>query len=267
MKKIPVGWLKEKGIKLAVGDVVIGSLCGGDEEYILDETGVKALNKPNQFDGYYLISFADRPNTGKQPVGGDVMVNIENEAIAYRADSPLIVWESLEFDTSWKPNFDALRELYEKETAMQKSADEIEKGNKVVIMDLHTPKPAFTKAMSDADMMPSVDTVCVMAPSRDAGHGRCGFIATPEHVGLIVKIEHVFTSRTGIELAAWTTDDGKLKGGVCSAIAFDAIQTDEEKAIDNLSASIFMNESSNIPSDILTAIKAGKIHGVKWVGE
>jgi len=118
MKKISVSWLKAKGIELAVGDVV--NYCQWNNYSItFDDIDNPSYEPENCF----LTSFADRPNTGKQPVGDDVIVDytIANRVCDIKPQPAKFLDWSTDIE-SYHPNFDALYDIYTKETAMQKPA-------------------------------------------------------------------------------------------------------------------------------------------------
>jgi len=120
MKKIPVSWLKDKGIELS----------GGDKWSTEDETIQATINISDIGSAFlacvsakeiFITSFADRLNTGKQPVADWVPVVLKTDV------GSLITgpaggedWNSDLFTIeSWIIHFDALHEIYEKETAMK----------------------------------------------------------------------------------------------------------------------------------------------------
>jgi len=95
-----------------------------------------------------------------QPVADDVVV----DAVLVRDNhvkqiAAIFIW-TLEFFSSiktWKPNHSAMLSDYKKT-----QEPDHEKGNQVVITDLHTPndKPVFTQAMADAGEWPPVGCEC-----------------------------------------------------------------------------------------------------------
>lgn len=140
-----------------------------------DKDQLAAFNNHNEKDKdkYFVVSFAERPNTGKQPVGDDIMVNIKNEPTAYRADSPLIVWESPEFDASWKPNHSAMLKQWqagqlEKGVHIDTDGDLAVGSEKVGVADQ-------VKNPSHYQLMTGVESIEIIARSMTAEqwHGYC----------------------------------------------------------------------------------------------
>jgi len=122
MKKIPVSWIKEKGIELAIGDkwstkdeTLQGTI--GNDDVIKSFLASVFVNEP------FITSFADRQNPGKQPVADWVPVDYTCPSGSRGFGKLNLDW-SLTDDIGdikhWRPNFDALHDIYtkEKEAAM-----------------------------------------------------------------------------------------------------------------------------------------------------
>ncbi len=134
MKKIPVSWLKKKGVDPAPSDEIIsiyGNYVVEDNKSIrypdqLNTTGAIFNDKQIDECEVCITSFADRPNTGKQLVADWVPVVISND---YLGKGQLGVAGSFRWDISdskyaihnWHPDFDAIYDIYikKKETTMQ----------------------------------------------------------------------------------------------------------------------------------------------------
>ena len=131
--QIPASWLKEKGIKLYKGDkltclnaskpmnVTIESVS--DAGQTQSEHGLIAFD--SNWD-WVLTSFADRPNTGEQPVGDDVVVDftrMDNKVITQCAgDCRWRLYAELVTDIkSWKPNHAAMLKQYQAEQEDEQS--------------------------------------------------------------------------------------------------------------------------------------------------
>jgi hypothetical protein len=150
-KLIPISYVK-KFTPLAVGDVVYGHNYGDtSSEYTLDVDGVKSTNESIEYDNYFVVSFADRPNTGKQPVGDDVAVDVyyKNEWHTDSAQSYIWSYDGNPADiTKWKPNHSAMLKQYQAEQALNNSK----------VQNMHTVNetPTFTQAQADADELPTI---------------------------------------------------------------------------------------------------------------
>jgi len=126
MKKLPVSWIKDKGIELAVGDELFYNLSPKGQVIIKTKNQADIFNSRND-NWHFITSFADRQNPGKQPVADWVPVDYICPSGAKGFGKLNLDW-SLTDDIGdikyWKPNFDALHEIYEKETAMQKPVND-----------------------------------------------------------------------------------------------------------------------------------------------
>jgi hypothetical protein len=94
-------------------DVIYSKLSGN--EFIANDADAARFNN-DEFDPkfYFVVSFADRPNTGTQPVGDDVVVDMNCLCDPEKAKS--ISWSSeYQRDDSWKPNKDAMLKQWQTE--------------------------------------------------------------------------------------------------------------------------------------------------------
>ena len=122
--KIPVKWVKEKKIKFSLNDVLSN---GGINSYKLTGEGALNINNNAFYDHHYITEFADRENTGKQPVADWVPIDaVLNDGHRYNKTwaGELLTWDSNGSIAEWKPNIDALYKIYlaeKKISAMKKS--------------------------------------------------------------------------------------------------------------------------------------------------
>ena len=119
--KLPVKWLQEKGIKICVGDcwthnwacdIVNGNVISGS-----DSVNFNCV----PYEDIFITSFADRENTGEQPVEDWVPVETL-DIVDYKDDTRTaseIDWVRPNdgdvkhgYICSWKPNAEALMEIY-----------------------------------------------------------------------------------------------------------------------------------------------------------
>lgn len=274
VKKIPVHWLKAKGIELAFGDM------------FANEGEMLPL---------YLIAFADRPNTGVQPVADNVVVDV-----TYSDASTHI---RLAQDTNWtappshlvcyRPNFDALHEIYEKETTMKKPIHDpdqylakecptesltlgvlpmaefphhkLEATPKPECYAKADDKPVFTQAMADAKVPPQLGSEF----SLDSYFGeKTTFLV----IGVKTNGSLVFEVL-----------DGKKAGDLDAATPgsdFKPIDTrsDEEKAIDAMFVEMetnmqlrganndhLVNDDTQVGAEFV--VEYMEANGFKWVGK
>ena len=70
-KLVPIDFSR-KITPFVAGDIVSHP---DNKEFTLDSGGANKVNE-GLFDDYFIVSYADRPNTGKQPVGDDVVVDM-----------------------------------------------------------------------------------------------------------------------------------------------------------------------------------------------
>ena len=114
---IPISYVK-KFTPLVVGDGWENSIT--DSVGFISEDDVSWFNRFNS-EGLCIKSFVDRPNTGTQPVGDDVVVNIIHSNYSpglYKDKSSNWIWginprgPSIK---SWKPNHAAMLKQYQSE--------------------------------------------------------------------------------------------------------------------------------------------------------
>lgn len=107
-KKIPTIWMEEKGIELLGRDLCVnnrGDLCS-----------YRHLKNDYVLNSWYVTEFADRENTGKQPVADWVPVALcdPDGNGECHSTANYIEW-ALRADRNislWKPNIEALYEIY-----------------------------------------------------------------------------------------------------------------------------------------------------------
>lgn len=102
-------------------------------ESVMSKMEARNFNNQNfaNFDTYFIISYADRPNTGKQPVGDDVVIdrtlNDGSEACAKSAGGDYCeLWDLLGDSNCialWKPSHDYMVKAFQ-ESELKKSAKE-----------------------------------------------------------------------------------------------------------------------------------------------
>ncbi|MBL4622895.1 MAG: hypothetical protein JKY89_10895 [Immundisolibacteraceae bacterium] len=126
----------------------------GREYTIKSQSQLDDFNGKHKSDGYFfVVSFADRPNTGKQPVGDDVVVDTSwNDGLANNeGDSKAseYTWVSRSGLVSWKPNHAAMLAQYlDSKCPADDFMEAVEVGVEV--------KPIYTQAMCDAGELPPV---------------------------------------------------------------------------------------------------------------
>lgn len=82
------------------------------------------------------------------------------------------------------------------------------------------------------DGLPPLDSIVYMATSRECKGGNPAY--TAKHPGLKVKIHSHFTDDRGVGLAAYTSVDGPIIGGVAAAIAFETEEEKQDRELDLL---------------------------------
>lgn len=143
---IPIDYVK-KFTTLVVGDKWATDTQSG----VIDESDVDLFNGQNRNESLCITSFADRPNTGKQPVGGDVVVDVYYKSKWHTGSACFYVWS---FDdnaadiTKWKPNHSALLKQYQAEQALKEvvvhNKQEVTGDTSHLSIDLETEKPEIT---------------------------------------------------------------------------------------------------------------------------
>jgi hypothetical protein len=117
---IPISYVK-KITPLVVGDLLVsdhlGELVGSQDE------SIEMWNSNRSDDLWCLVSFADRPNTGTQPVDiGDLLVDVEyyyshKDFGTKTLTVDELVWGSVTTYKSWKPNHAAMLKQWQAEQA------------------------------------------------------------------------------------------------------------------------------------------------------
>lgn len=82
------------------------------------------------------------------------------------------------------------------------------------------------------DGLPPLDSIVYMAPSRECKDGNPAY--TAKYPGLKVKIHSHFTDDRGVGLAAYTSVDAPIIGGVAAAIAFETEEEKQDRELDLL---------------------------------
>jgi len=163
--------------KLIAGDTVYNSFV--DHEYVLDAAQANDLNATDSdFSTTFLVSFAERPNTGKRPVEDWVPVDVYYNSKWREARAGVPQWKFSGKDgwhyeiKFWRINFDALHNIYTKEIAMQQKPghdpaqlmpidvmlNAVFGGNDSAKPECYAKasKPVYTRAMADANEPPPV---------------------------------------------------------------------------------------------------------------
>lgn len=103
---------------LIVGDVIYNNFV--KHEWAIDKDEVDDFNEVgDSFNTYFVVSFADRPNTGENPVGDDVVVDAWHECERYTDRAGDLTWiidDGLPL-AKWKPNHEAMLKQWEAEQA------------------------------------------------------------------------------------------------------------------------------------------------------
>jgi len=110
---IPISFVK-KFTPLVIDDVIFDTRTG--EEYTIRSESSGFNQAYDGDDNIFLVSFADRPNAGEQPVGDDVVVDAEYYDGGYHPDQQArhFEWDD-EGIKSWKPSRDPLLAKFKSE--------------------------------------------------------------------------------------------------------------------------------------------------------
>jgi len=105
-----------------VGDTLLSNTNNGYNFTVTSQRLVFFNSEKSNGSNYFVISYADRPNTGKQPVGDDVVVDvtIESGKEIASADPTSYSWLLTLGDAAidtWKPNHAAMVEAYQSSLA------------------------------------------------------------------------------------------------------------------------------------------------------
>ena len=130
--KLPVEWLKEKGITPSVKDKIV-NMVGNTAAW----NDRDSLNIDRLWEGWYVTAFADRENTGKPPVADWVPVECKGPFWAgIVVDARGLNWNltgshgiKFAWIKSWKPSAKALMEIYtaEQNKIKESEIDELNK--------------------------------------------------------------------------------------------------------------------------------------------
>jgi hypothetical protein len=118
-KLIPISYVK-KFTPLVPGDKLYGFSGDVTEGHVFSilNSVVDNFNGPENSNQYFVVSFAGRPKTGKQPVGDDVIVDVYYRAKWHTAKAWSIEWDddlALHKVKAWRPNHAALLVKYQSE--------------------------------------------------------------------------------------------------------------------------------------------------------
>lgn len=118
--KIPLKWVKEKGIKIHSGDIVSDFESGRP----LVDSQLENINNYEYLGNvgenkFFITSFAERENTGEQPFDDCVPIDTRhiNDVEHENIKSDGISWQTdvYGYMTHYKPNIEALYEIYKSE--------------------------------------------------------------------------------------------------------------------------------------------------------
>ena len=150
----------------AIGDILWNE--ANQVKISVNNGNINRINGRDDNSHLFVVSFADRPNTGKQPVGDDVAVN------AYLKGQWLTYDKSCNFDWAikdgiekWKPNHSAMLKQYQAEQGLQKldEGDVIMVNSRDELADAviakAEDKPVYTQAMSDKNELPPIGSKCM----------------------------------------------------------------------------------------------------------
>lgn len=142
----------------SVAPLAIGDKCWDDKqkvEFTVDPFCLSVLGSTNRdaTPFYFIVSYADRQNTGKQPVADGVRVNMKNDADPFPAR--FIFWDS-RTDETWKPNHAYMVKAYQESIKDTKMNTQKEQAHHIALQ---------TEALGDApklDMVVNPDDVTVI---------------------------------------------------------------------------------------------------------
>lgn len=156
---------------------------------------------------------------------------------------------------SWKPTFSLLYKIYTFElagkTAEQQCGPDVHpSGKKPACYAQADDKKVFNQAMADAGELPCIGSECEMYLNDDEGWVNIFVVGLSSSGSLVVE------ENNG---RLWTNFSCKYR-------PIDT-RSDEEKAVDDLAGAVGLSRNNSFIICAVKAIKYGKIHGVKWVGE
>lgn len=115
MIKIPVEWARKKGIDLFPGDIAhndVYELYKIPKYYEINQYNLPQCNK-EKASHIFITEFAERENTGVQPVGDDIPVYCFGENIDVTSNAAKRwIWDNIYDIESWKPNIEELNKMY-----------------------------------------------------------------------------------------------------------------------------------------------------------
>jgi hypothetical protein len=250
-------------------------------------------------DHLFITSFADRPNTGKQPVGDDVIIDTGR----YTDEAKNINWKYID---NWKPNHAAMLKQYQAEQLAEeaKRMDNITMLNNIDINEItskvihktnsavktleqlnysyngaelwkppigkkpdYIKTPTFTQAMADDWELPPIGYVGVMLSDSVELNVKIQW-SRGDKIEIIANVKGS-DFRNGLGTVAYNITKQEVNTfNAVKLLSKTPIQTDEDKAIDDLDVALSANrELLSVFTDVINAIKGGKIHDVKWVGK
>ena len=167
-----------------IGDVMDHTVAG--RFTLEDNNQVKNLNNGNlNDDDYFIVSFADRPNTGTQPVGDDVVVDVSwddglEDTLNCNARDVQFHIDNHSNVESWKPNHAALLKQYQAEQLKKEPAKE---GPTKTELEYEA-KPVYTQERDDYKAWDGKENLDIGMAYTNGGGEECMFIVI--HAGIII---------------------------------------------------------------------------------
>jgi len=125
---IPIDFSR-KITPFVLGDILYSESI--DESFEIDEEdqaaafNLKYTGVTIHDNDYFVVSFADRPNTGTQPVGDDVMINVDFDHLCENIPASSVFWEgeggAIGVGETWKPNKESMLKQYQAEQLEQEA--------------------------------------------------------------------------------------------------------------------------------------------------
>jgi hypothetical protein len=154
-KMIPIDYANSI-TPIVIGDGYYNS--GQKFNKIVDQSILDRINNASgeslSNDHLFITSFTDRPNTGTQPVGDDVVVDMQNDVDPFPAY--FVLWAQRK-DEMWKPNHAAMLKQHQ-----AKQGVHIDDGGDLAVGSekVGVATPVFTQAMADASNLPKAGADC-----------------------------------------------------------------------------------------------------------
>jgi len=216
-------------------------------QHILDRIN-NASGERLSNDHLFITSFADRPNTGKQPVGDDVMVDVNLDTAGWHiSEYPrLCCWGENTSITEWKPNHDTMLKQYQPEqlkvTTKTYSVSPAGCAPDVQVTELI---PAFTQEMHTNNIAPPVGSKFKI---EDIGKNS----RILDFLNKEVEVIGLSKSTIGADIITFQHPTIGIGCGVYHSVWVKPIQTAEDKLRGHLWYAINGNESkeSNIDAII-----------------